>query len=120
MSTSRRELLLTIRHLPDLQTEIEQTERDSLTDDQQVYLAHKTPLEMYAFLLQWFVSAAEKAGPRAGAETAVVKKKACLHFSAQSESKLTEMNSEEARRRSPLPILARDGPGPSISQLPWA
>ncbi|KAF7330363.1 Condensin complex subunit 1 [Mycena venus] len=42
-----------------LQAELESTTRD-LEDAPQVYLAHKTPLEMYAFLLQWFVSAAEK------------------------------------------------------------
>ncbi|KAF8137642.1 non-SMC mitotic condensation complex subunit 1-domain-containing protein [Boletus edulis] len=34
--------------------------RDSREEDQQVVMAHKIPLEMYAFLLHWFVSAAEK------------------------------------------------------------
>ncbi|KAF8556860.1 hypothetical protein OG21DRAFT_1506074 [Imleria badia] len=34
--------------------------RDSREEDQQVVIAHKLPLEMYAFLLHWFVSAAEK------------------------------------------------------------
>jgi condensin complex subunit 1 len=42
-----------------LQAELDATIRD-LEDAPQVYLAHKAPLEMYAFLLQWFVSAAEK------------------------------------------------------------
>ncbi|KAJ6577303.1 non-SMC mitotic condensation complex subunit 1-domain-containing protein [Mycena capillaripes] len=42
-----------------LQAELDATIRD-LEDAPQVYLAHKVPLEMYAFLLQWFVSAAEK------------------------------------------------------------
>ncbi|KAI0063924.1 hypothetical protein BV25DRAFT_1906937 [Artomyces pyxidatus] len=28
-------------------------------EEQQVYIAHKAPIEMYAFLLQWFASAAE-------------------------------------------------------------
>ncbi|OJA20254.1 hypothetical protein AZE42_02694 [Rhizopogon vesiculosus] len=34
--------------------------RDSKEDDQQVVMAHKLPLEMYAFLVNWFVRAAEK------------------------------------------------------------
>ncbi|KAJ6448906.1 non-SMC mitotic condensation complex subunit 1-domain-containing protein [Mycena sanguinolenta] len=42
-----------------LQAELDATIRD-LDDAPQVYLVHKVPLEMYAFLLQWFVSAAEK------------------------------------------------------------
>ncbi|KAJ7756752.1 non-SMC mitotic condensation complex subunit 1-domain-containing protein [Mycena maculata] len=43
-----------------LQTELDATMRDLEQEAPQVYLAHKTPLEMYAFLLQWFVTAAEK------------------------------------------------------------
>ncbi|KAJ7219999.1 non-SMC mitotic condensation complex subunit 1-domain-containing protein [Mycena pura] len=43
-----------------LQAELDATMRDLDQEAPQVYLAHKTPLEMYAFLLQWFVSAAEK------------------------------------------------------------
>ncbi|KIK92248.1 hypothetical protein PAXRUDRAFT_830137 [Paxillus rubicundulus Ve08.2h10] len=34
--------------------------KDSREEDQQIVMEHKTPLEMYAFLLNWFVSAAEK------------------------------------------------------------
>ncbi|KAG2156915.1 non-SMC mitotic condensation complex subunit 1-domain-containing protein [Suillus bovinus] len=34
--------------------------RDSKEEDQQIVMAHKLPLEMYAFLVNWFVSAAEK------------------------------------------------------------
>jgi len=34
--------------------------RDSKEDDQQIVMAHKLPLEMYAFLVNWFVRAAEK------------------------------------------------------------
>ncbi|KAL4072147.1 non-SMC mitotic condensation complex subunit 1-domain-containing protein [Scleroderma yunnanense] len=34
--------------------------RDSKEEDQQATMTHKAPLEMYAFLLNWFVSAAEK------------------------------------------------------------
>ncbi|KAI0816821.1 non-SMC mitotic condensation complex subunit 1-domain-containing protein [Trametes gibbosa] len=40
--------------------QIEATVRDLEDDDPHSALAHKTPLEMYAFLLHWFVSAAEK------------------------------------------------------------
>lgn len=42
------------------QAQIEATVRDMDDDDQHALLAHKVPLEMYAFLLHWFVSAAEK------------------------------------------------------------
>ena len=38
--------------------------RDSREEDQQVIMVHKLPLEMYAFLLHWFVSAAEKVKSR--------------------------------------------------------
>lgn len=38
--------------------------RDSREEDQQVAMAHKAPLEMYAFLLHWFVSASEKVKSR--------------------------------------------------------
>ncbi|KAG2065165.1 hypothetical protein BDR04DRAFT_1033409, partial [Suillus decipiens] len=34
--------------------------RDSKEEDQQIVMAHKLPLEMYAFLVNWFVSAVEK------------------------------------------------------------
>lgn len=43
-----------------LQAELDATMRDIEQGDQQGYMSHKTPLEMYAFLLQWFVTAAEK------------------------------------------------------------
>jgi condensin complex subunit 1 len=43
-----------------LQAELDATMRDVEQGDQQGYMSHKTPLEMYAFLLQWFVTAAEK------------------------------------------------------------
>ena len=42
------------------QAEVEATARDIDSDDQQSFMIHKTPLEMYAFLLHWFVDAAEK------------------------------------------------------------
>ncbi|OSD04955.1 hypothetical protein PYCCODRAFT_1385425, partial [Trametes coccinea BRFM310] len=40
--------------------QLEATVRDIDEEDQQTFIAHKMPLEMYAFLLNWFVSAAEK------------------------------------------------------------
>jgi condensin complex subunit 1 len=43
-----------------LQSELEATLRDIDTGDQETYMAHKTPLEMYAFLMHWFVIAVEK------------------------------------------------------------
>jgi condensin complex subunit 1 len=42
------------------QTELELANRDGENSDPQSYADHRTALEMYAFLLQWFVSAAEK------------------------------------------------------------
>ncbi|KAI5117543.1 hypothetical protein M0805_004372 [Coniferiporia weirii] len=44
--------------------EFESTMRDLDSGDQDSYIVHRTPLEMYAFLLQWFVSAAEKVKSR--------------------------------------------------------
>lgn len=43
-----------------LATQVDATVRDVEQEDQQTFMSHKLPLEMYAFLLQWFVSAAEK------------------------------------------------------------
>ncbi len=43
-----------------LASELEVTMRDVDNTDQQSYMAHKLPLELYAFLLHWFVTAAEK------------------------------------------------------------
>ena len=43
-----------------LQAEFDATMRDVEHGHQQEYMAHKQPLEMYGFLLQWFVTAAEK------------------------------------------------------------
>ncbi|EGO04014.1 hypothetical protein SERLA73DRAFT_69808 [Serpula lacrymans var. lacrymans S7.3] len=40
--------------------QIDATIRDVEEEDQQTFMAHKLPLEMYSFLLHWFVSAAEK------------------------------------------------------------
>jgi condensin complex subunit 1 len=41
-------------------SEYESAVRDLDTGDQELFMSHRTPLEMYAFLLQWFVMAAEK------------------------------------------------------------
>ncbi|KAF8623362.1 hypothetical protein AX17_007440 [Amanita inopinata Kibby_2008] len=43
-----------------LLAELEATTRDIESGDQQAYMLHKLPLELFAFLLHWFVSAAEK------------------------------------------------------------
>ncbi|RPD66651.1 hypothetical protein L226DRAFT_557654 [Lentinus tigrinus ALCF2SS1-7] len=40
--------------------QVEATARDVDEEDQQTFMVHKMPLEMYAFLLNWFVTAAEK------------------------------------------------------------
>ncbi|KAH9939915.1 non-SMC mitotic condensation complex subunit 1-domain-containing protein [Amylocystis lapponica] len=42
------------------QAQVDATVRDVDYEDQQTVAAHKTPLEMYAFLFHWFVLAAEK------------------------------------------------------------
>lgn len=50
--------------------EIEATARDNDPTDHAAYRSHKQALEMYAFLLQWFVTAAERgAVSKAAAET---------------------------------------------------
>lgn len=43
-----------------LQTELDATIRDVERGDQHGYMSHKLPLEMFGFLLLWFVSVAEK------------------------------------------------------------
>ena len=43
-----------------LLAELEATIRDIETGDQKMYMTHKTPLEMHAFLLHSFVTAADK------------------------------------------------------------
>ncbi|KAF5379043.1 hypothetical protein D9615_006036 [Tricholomella constricta] len=43
-----------------LQAELEATMREIDQGDQQGYMLHKLPLELYGFLLHWFVSAVEK------------------------------------------------------------
>ncbi|KAJ3798640.1 non-SMC mitotic condensation complex subunit 1-domain-containing protein [Lentinula aff. detonsa] len=43
-----------------LAAQLDSAKKDIHNEDQHVYYTHKVPLEMYAFLLQWFVQAAEK------------------------------------------------------------
>lgn len=45
-------------------SEYEAAQRDLESGDPESYSSHRTPLEMYAFLLQWFVMAAEKVKSR--------------------------------------------------------
>ena len=54
-----------------LLAEYESTNRDLDAGDPETYMSHRPALEMYAFLLQWFVSAAEKVKARSGDEDAV-------------------------------------------------
>lgn len=42
------------------QAQVDASMRDTETEEQETFVLHKMALEMYAFLLQWFVSAAEK------------------------------------------------------------
>ncbi|KAF9066748.1 non-SMC mitotic condensation complex subunit 1-domain-containing protein [Rhodocollybia butyracea] len=43
-----------------LAAQLESAKRDIQSEEQDIYLSHKAPLEMYAFLLHWFAEAAEK------------------------------------------------------------
>lgn len=45
--------------------------RDVDREDQQTYVAHQAPLEMYAFLLGWFVTAAEKVRASGGQDVMI-------------------------------------------------
>jgi condensin complex subunit 1 len=59
-----------------LQAEIDATQRDLDSDDQDQYTSHKPALEMYALLLHWFILAAEKYNPREGGQSAAPAPKA--------------------------------------------
>jgi len=50
-----------------LQAQLDATIASIETGDPQLYMAHKIPMEIYAFLLSWFVTAAEKVKANAGA-----------------------------------------------------
>jgi condensin complex subunit 1 len=49
-----------------LQASVEAVNRDLEGDELSADSQHKTPLEMYAFLLQWFSTAAERHLPKEG------------------------------------------------------
>ncbi|EPQ52403.1 hypothetical protein GLOTRDRAFT_132468 [Gloeophyllum trabeum ATCC 11539] len=53
-----------------LAAQVDSTLHDVDHEDQHTYMAHKPPLEMFAFLLQWFVTAAEKVKATEGEEDA--------------------------------------------------
>lgn len=60
---------------PGFLSEIDSTVKDDNPSDHSAYRSHKQALEMYAFLLQWFVTAAEKgAATKAAAEAPGLKK----------------------------------------------
>ncbi|KAJ3827571.1 non-SMC mitotic condensation complex subunit 1-domain-containing protein [Lentinula raphanica] len=56
-----------------LAVQLDSARKDIQNEDQHVYRTHKAPLEMYAFLLQWFVQAAEKVKDEADPSTPVPK-----------------------------------------------
>ncbi|KAE9404631.1 hypothetical protein BT96DRAFT_955569 [Gymnopus androsaceus JB14] len=56
-----------------LSVQLESAKRDIQNEDQHVYRNHKAPLEMYAFLLLWFVQAAEMVKGESGLSTPVPK-----------------------------------------------
>ena len=55
-----------------LSAQVDATTHDVEHEDQQTAAAHKMPIEMYAFLLQWFVTAAEKVKAREDGDDAPV------------------------------------------------
>lgn len=56
---------------PGFSAEIESTMRDNDPQDHTAYRSHKQALEQYGFLLQWFVSQAEKVAAGQAAEGAI-------------------------------------------------
>ena len=54
-----------------LLAELESTNRDLDQGDPDTYLSHRMALEMYAFLLQWYVGAAERVKARLDDEVAI-------------------------------------------------
>jgi len=60
--------------------EIEAAARDMDSDDHHVLAAHKTPLEMYAFLINWISSAAEAVKTLGEEDAAASKPKVCTAF----------------------------------------
>lgn len=60
--------------------EIESAARDMEADDPHVFTAHKAPLEMYAFLINWISSAAEAVKTPGEEGAAASKPKVCVTF----------------------------------------
>ena len=58
-----------------LQAEIDQSSRSQLSDDPSSHLAHKEPLERYAFLIQWFIAGAERAATKGEGDVGPAAKK---------------------------------------------
>ena len=54
-----------------LLSEYESAVRDLDSGDQELFIPHRAPLEMYAFLLQWFVMAAEKVKSKSDDDEAI-------------------------------------------------
>ncbi|KAG5636043.1 hypothetical protein H0H81_009267 [Sphagnurus paluster] len=57
-----------------LQAELDATLRDIDRGDQDGYMSHKLPLELFGFLLQWFVSAVEKVKESDGDDVPIIQK----------------------------------------------
>ena len=49
-----------------LATQVDAAMHDTESEDQQIAMSHRLPLEMYCFLLQWFVSIADEGKPAEG------------------------------------------------------
>ena len=60
-----------------MSVEIEAAARDMDSDDHHVLTAHKTPLEMYAFLINWISSAAEAVKTSGEEDATASKPKVC-------------------------------------------
>ena len=63
-----------------MSVEIEAAARDMDSVDHHVLTAHKTPLEMYAFLINWISSAAEAVKPSGEEGVTALKPKVCKSF----------------------------------------
>ncbi len=63
-----------------MSVEIEAAARDMDSDDHHVLTAHKTPLEMYAFLINWISSAAEAVKTPGEEGATALKPKVCKSF----------------------------------------
>ncbi|KAG8959169.1 hypothetical protein FRC00_001869 [Tulasnella sp. 408] len=66
---------LYLRHSsPGLQAEIEAAQRDIDADDHDSFPTHRQILDVYAFLIHWFVMAADKAGSKSSEDIVVASK----------------------------------------------